>query len=101
MNPDTKELLMRWRSIESGKGLKRARSHARTLWLVGFGLCVFVALAVLRQLHPGLIAAAAAAMGWVIAESNALLTRVSQWPTIRSYIDWKRVESDLANANGA
>lgn len=41
------------------------------------------------------VAVAAAAMGWVIAERNALRTRLGQWPIFKTYIDWNRVEEDL------
>jgi hypothetical protein len=34
-------------------------------------------------------------MGWVVAESNALRTRLAQWPVFMTYIDWKRVDEDL------
>ncbi len=34
-------------------------------------------------------------MGWVVAESHALRTRLAHWPIFKSYIDWKKVEEDL------
>ena len=68
---------------------------ARVLWMVGLVLCLFVVFGVVYRLHPALIAIAAAVMGWVIAERNALRTRAAQWPIFRSYIDWKRVQDDL------
>jgi hypothetical protein len=95
MNTDTKQLLTRWQSLQKDGGLQRAASMARALWFVGLVLCIFVVLAVVYQLHPALVAVGAAAMGWVIAERNALRTRLAQWPIFKSYIDWKRVEEDL------
>ena len=72
-----------------------AGATSRTLRIVGLVLCVFVVFAVVYRLHPAFVAVAAAVMGWVIAESNALRTRLAQWPIFKSYIDWKKVEEDL------
>jgi hypothetical protein len=95
MNTETKQLLTRWQSLEKGDGLQRASVAARTLRIVGLVLCIFVVLAVVYGLHPAFVAVAAAVMGWVVAESNALRTRFSQWPIFKRYIDWKKVEEDL------
>ncbi len=95
MNTETRQLLSRWQSLEKDGAFQRAASKARALWLVGLVLCIFVVFAVVYELHPAFVAVAAAAMGWMIAESNALRTRVAQWPIFKTYIDWKRVEEDL------
>jgi hypothetical protein len=94
----TKQLLARWRRLEGGDGLKRAVLTSRVLFIVGLALLLFVFLAVVYQLHPVLIAFAAAAMGWVIAERNALRTRLAQWAIFKRYIDWKRVHEDSRDA---
>ena len=95
MNTETKQLLTRWQSLEKGGGLKRAVSMTRALWFVGLVLCIFVVVAVIYRFHPAFVAVAAAVMGWVVAESNALRTRLAQWPIFKTYIDWKRVDEDL------
>ncbi len=95
MNIETKQLLTRWQSLEKNDGLRRAGATARRFWIIGLVLCIFVVFAVFYRLHPAFIAGPAAAMGWVIAESNALRTRLAQWPIVKSYIDWKKVEEDL------
>ena len=95
MNTETKRLLSRWQSLERDGALKHAASRARALWFVGLTLCIFVGFAVIYRLHPAFVAVGAAAMGWLIAESNALRTRIAQWPIFKTYIDWKRVEEDL------
>lgn len=95
MNIETKQLLTRWQSLERNDGLRRAGATARRLWIIGLILCIVVVFALVYRLHPALIAGLAAAMGWVIAESNALRTRLAQWPIVKSYIDWKKVEEDL------
>lgn len=97
MNPETRQLLMRWQALRDEAALKKASSVARNLSLAGLALCIFVVFAIAYHLHPALIAVGATAMGWIIAERNALRTRLSQWPIIRRYIDWSRVESDLTN----
>ena len=95
MNSETKQLLARWQSLEKDGALQHAASRARALWFIGLVLCIFVVLAVIYRLHPAFVAVAAAAMGWIIAERNALRTRIAQWPIFKTYIDWKRVEEDL------
>ena len=88
-------LLMRLQSLEKGDGLRRARTLARLLFVVGLALAIFVGYAVEFRLPASLIAVAAAGVGWVIAERSALRSRISQWPTFRTYIDWQRVQEDL------
>jgi len=95
MNTETKQLLTRWQSLEKNGGLQRAGAAARTLRIIGLALCIFVGFAVVYQLHPVFVAVAAAVMGWLIAEANALRTRLTQWPIFKSYIDWKKVEEEL------
>jgi len=68
----------------------------RILWIAGLLLCIVVIFGISYGLHPVVVAIAAVVMGWVIAERNALRTRLSQWPILRRYIDWKRVQEDLA-----
>lgn len=93
--------MTRWQSLEKDGGLQRAVSVARVLWIVGLVLFMFVVFGLVYRLHPALIAAAAAVMGWVIAERNALRTRASQWPVFKNYIDWKRVQEDLKDDHAA
>jgi hypothetical protein len=99
MNTETKHLLARWQSLAKDGGLQRADSTARVLWVAGLVLFLFVVFAVVYRLHPAFVAVAAAVMGWVIAERNALRTRSAQWPIFKSYIDWKRVQQDLSEDN--
>ena len=61
----------------------------------GMLLAICIGIAVAYGLHPGFIAIASAAVGWIIAERNALRSRISQWPIMRNYIDWQRVRADL------
>ena len=98
MDQNTKNLLRRWNSLENGDGLKRAASWAMLLWLVGLVLCFVVVFGIIYGLHPAAIAATAAAGGWLIAETNALRTRLAQWPMFKEYIDWQRVRRDIGES---
>jgi hypothetical protein len=95
MQNHTNRLLIRLDSLEKGDGLRRAKWVGRVLFVVGLLLAIFIGFAVAYGLHPGFIAVAAAAVGWIIAERNALRSRISQWPIMRNYIDWQRVQADL------
>jgi hypothetical protein len=94
VNPETKQLPTRWRFLEQGEGLQRATSTARVAGVVGFLLCAFVVFAIVYRLHPVAIALAAAGLGWVVAERNALRSRIAQWPILKRYINWKQVNED-------
>jgi hypothetical protein len=94
----TTRLLARLDSLEKGGGLRRAKLVGRVLFLVGLVLAAFVGVAIAYGLQPAFIAVPAAAVGWIIAERNALRSRISQWPIMRNYIDWQRVHADLPPA---
>jgi hypothetical protein len=95
VDPHTKQILGRWRALDEGCGLRRAALLARILWITGFLLTVFGAYAVVARLNPIFIAVAALAVGWLIAERNALRQRLEQWPIFKTYLDWNRVRQDL------
>jgi len=97
MNIEAKTLLLRWKALDQEEGLRRAISTARLLWFIGLVLCMVVVAGIVYKLHPAAVAVAAAVMGWVVAERNALQTRVVHWPILKRYIDWKRVQEDLSN----
>jgi hypothetical protein len=97
MDKDANKLLARWHSLEKGDGLQRARSTARIFWFIGLALCILAVAGVVYGLHRAIVAVAAASMGWIIAERNALRSRLAQWPILRRYIDWKRVQEDLSS----
>lgn len=95
MDTATKQLLKRWQSLRSDGGLKRAASARRWLWALGLILLLIVVFGLYYHLPSLAVATAAAAAGWVIAEHNALRSRMTQWPAISGYIDWERVSNDL------
>jgi hypothetical protein len=95
MQTNATALLKRLRSFEEGDGIRRAKSLSRILFVIGLLLSIFVGYAIAYRLHPALIAVAAVVVGFVIAERNALRSRISRWPIFRGYIDWQRVREDL------
>jgi hypothetical protein len=95
MNTKSRNMLLRLLALEDEGGLRRAKTVVRVLGFVGLALSIFIVFGIVYKLHPIAIAVGAAVMGWVIAERNALRTRLVQWPAIRRYVDWKRVEEDL------
>nr|AAL24534.1 orf100EGC134 [uncultured bacterium] len=95
MDMGTRQLLNRWQSLRTETGLSRAATLARGLWFVGLALFFLVVFGLYYGLPPVALAIVSAAMGWVIAERNALKSRIAQWPTVSSYIDWERVSSGL------
>ncbi|HEY2684107.1 MAG TPA: SoxR reducing system RseC family protein [Steroidobacteraceae bacterium] len=81
--------------LEEGDGLRRAAFLSRMLFVVGMLLSVGAGLAIAFQLHPAIVGLAGLAVGYIIAECNALRSRIAQWPNFRNYIDWQRVREDL------
>ncbi len=98
VDAETKRLLLRWHSLSQPDALQRVESMALTLWIVGLAVFVLVAILIARGASPILIACGAAVAGWIIAETNALRTRIAQWDTFRKYLDWQRIEQDLKDA---
>jgi hypothetical protein len=91
-----KILLSRWVAIERGDGIEQLRRITRYLTVGAFAICVAVVLlGIYFALPPLLFVFPGIAIGWLIAERNALQSRVAQWPVIRRYIDWARVDNDL------
>jgi Na+/H+ antiporter NhaD/arsenite permease-like protein len=95
MNTKSRNLLLRWQSLENDNRLQRAKFTIRVLGVSGLVLFIFVVLGVVFKLHPAVVAVAAAVMGWAVAARHALRTRVIQWPAVKRYVDWKRVQEDL------
>ncbi len=96
MDKNSKNLLLRWQALDKGEGIQQVKSTIRRLDLFGFAFSFAIVYCIFFKLHPVFIALAAAALGWVTAERNALKTRMDQWSFLKQYIDWERVEKDLA-----
>lgn len=91
------EILTRWAAIERGDGLVKCQKISRVLTIIGVAGCIaIVAGTMWLGWVAGAFGIAGILIGWVIAERNALDTRVADWPTYRQYIDWPRVHQDLA-----
>jgi hypothetical protein len=97
MDDHTKSILTRWQTLEGGEGLKKVRFYSYVLWLVGLLSCIFTVVGVAIGINPIATAISAAITGWIVAETNALRNRISQWPIFQRYIDWKRVHEDLCD----
>ncbi|HEY2880943.1 MAG TPA: hypothetical protein VGJ15_00885 [Pirellulales bacterium] len=93
-------LLSRWQSLEKGEGLRAAGKMVRVLQVTGILMSAFAAVAIIYQIHPIVPTLMGVAIGWTIAETNALRSRLGQWSIFRQYIDWHRVNNDL-DAQGA
>lgn len=98
MNSEIKGMLERWNSLRESNGLETAARTIRKLWFVAIALTLVLAYCIIYKLHPIITVIPAIALGWVIAERNALRSRRDQWPVISNYIDWQRVENDLRNS---
>ena len=101
MNKNSKSLLLRWQALEKGDGIQQAKSLLRKLDLIGFAFSFAVVYCIFFKLHPIFVVLSAVALGWVVAERNALKTRMDQWSFLKQYIDWKRVEQDLSNEDSS
>lgn len=95
MEASAKALLVRWQALKEGEGLRRAQMLARILWVLGLVLVVFSGFLVVERVSPIFTAVTSIAAGWVIAECNALRSRVAQWPIVSVYIDWQKVKEGI------
>ena len=87
-------ILKRWQSLHEGGGLRQARRVTLILRVASLLALVAVFAGIALGVHPAIVALLAAAMGWLIAETNALRLRLAQWPIMEAYIDWARVRAD-------
>lgn len=91
----TRPRLAQWLSRKRGDGIENARRPGRWLSLLAFALCFLIGcVGVLVNVKCVLIAIPEIAVGWPIAERNALIARLRTWPILSQYIDWDRVERD-------
>jgi hypothetical protein len=95
VDASTKQILMRWQSLADGSGLRRAALISRILSVFGLLLTGIAIYGSTLRLNASFTVAAALIAGWVVAEGNALRSRVAQWPIFTTYLDWGRVRQDL------
>jgi hypothetical protein len=100
MQMSAKYLLDRWESLETGDGLRRAQLLARALRISGLATGILAGAGVAVGFPSWIIALAAVATGWTIAEANALQLRIAQWPIFKQYIDWGSVRAAAQGSNG-
>jgi hypothetical protein len=56
---------------------------------------IAVFLSTLSGVWPILLFVPGVAMGWMLAERNALQSRIGQWPALSEYLDWTKIERDF------
>ena len=95
MDAKSKELLLRWQSLNEVDALKRVRTRALAFRCAGLVVFAAAAAGIALDWPPVVVAVLAVAFGWIVAETNALRTRIEQWPTFKRYINWQRVTDDL------
>jgi hypothetical protein len=93
-----KSLLARWVALEDGDGVRLLTSRIRLLWAFGFVAWLAAMACVYYGATSWLALALAAVAGWLIAETNALRSRLEQWPSLRQYLDWQRIRDELKDA---
>jgi hypothetical protein len=98
IDAETKRLQLRWQALNKQGGSQRAKSMALTLWIFGFTVVVVIAVAIANGHSAVLVACGGAVVGWIIAETNALRSRIAQWKTFQRYLDWARIEQDIKDA---
>ena len=95
MDQEIKNVLLRWRALETSEGVRRVASVTTSLRIIGLVLCVIVFVGIDYGWSPIAIAIVSAAIGWTVAETNALRNRLRQWLMLKQYIDWQRVNSAI------
>src|SRR5262245_3122725 len=98
VDAETKRLLLRWQALNKPDGLQRAKSMALTLWIFGFIVVIVIAVAIANGRSALWVTCGGVVVGWLIAETNALRSRIAQWRTFQRYLDWSRIEQDLKDA---
>ena len=100
MKPEA--VLDQWIKLDQADGMQVALRKTRQLTIAS--LLLLAAMAVIgfaTGYKSFFIPWPSIAIGWCIAERNALQSRMAYWPTARKYIDWDRVRADRSLiANG-
>jgi hypothetical protein len=91
----TKKILGQWIALRSKDGIEHASRRVFYLSVAAFALATIAILAstlaaipAIAFLFPGI------AIGWLLAERNALQSRIEQWPALSEYLDWDKIERD-------
>src|SRR5512138_2184066 len=95
IDAETKRLLLRWHALSNPGELQRVKARALTLWIFGLIVFLVVGVAIAKGQSAVLVAGGGMVVGWLIAETNALRSRIAQWDTFKRYLDWTRIEQDL------
>jgi len=98
VDAETKSVLLRCKGLSQPETLQRAKSIALWLRLAGLVVACLVVVAIAKGFSSVWVAVGAVVVGWLVAETNALRTRLSQWGTFSRYLDWQRIEQDIKDA---
>jgi hypothetical protein len=98
VDAQTRRLLLRWQALTKPEELQRAKSTVLRLWMLGLIIFLIVLAAIVKGLSPLVVAFGGIAVGWLMAEANALRARVAYWGTFQRYLDWDRIQQDLKDA---
>ena len=88
--------LKKWKYLKEGGGIERASSMSTSLFFIGVFLSVVVVLLIYFQAHSSIVATASVAIGWVVAEKNALRSRVAMWPKLEKYLNWELINEHIS-----
>ncbi|MDF1691692.1 MAG: hypothetical protein P1U47_04940 [Zhongshania sp.] len=83
--------LKQWTELKEGSGIENASFISIKLFITGAFLSILVALLIFFQVHSAFVAIVSVAIGWVIAERNALLSKIALWPKLEKYLNWELI----------
>jgi hypothetical protein len=95
LSPQHRAALKRWSDLRSAEKVKRIKQIALILRLTSAALCAVLVVGVSESAPALFNVTVAFLFGWLVAESNALRTRIELWPVLMRNINWERVDQEL------
>jgi uncharacterized membrane protein YqgA involved in biofilm formation len=93
---DENVYLKQWKALKEGGGMESASTKSASLFSVGALLSVVVVLLIYFQVHSSIVAIVSVAIGWIIAERNALNSRIEMWPKLEKYLNWEIINESIS-----
>lgn len=87
--------LKQWLSLKDNAGLQKATSLSTKLFVLGGILTIVVTAMIISKFNTIVVAVVSVAIGWLIAEGNALRSRAKLWPTLEEYLDWETIRKNV------
>lgn len=94
MNEEEK-ILKQWITLKES-GVERAKVASRKLFFISMALTGIVVALIFLKANSIFIALVSTAIGWSIAERNALRSRVNLWPKLEKYLSWEAIHERLS-----